>query len=1041
MLSSSTSNAKVVIGQLNMMRSKAVDGEYKNIVKERNMGLFCMTEPYSSNGKIGGTSVATRVVTRTDKDPQAAISFLANDIEVLKLSQYCDKHCVCAEVRSQVGKFYIVSTYFQYSDPIDIHISKLDRIVRKLRGNQIIITGDFNARSTVWHDRITDDNGKEVEDFVVRNNLYIINEENNPATYSHNGESNIDLTIATRGIMNKIRNWRVNTELSTSDHRTITFEIHSRDTMDLHSDQNQSRYALRKANWNTVIARVYERWMTFDNTPNMASAEDIDIFTDKMTHQLNEACKETIPKRGEQLRAKGWWTPELTLQRKSVARLRRTYQRESDPGQREIKRRVYNKARNDYHRGIETTRQSSFEKFVTEHGNTNPWGLVYRYKSNKLKPRQLLSSILTDGANGITTTWHETARAIMGTLLPDAESSDSAELLAIENDCTIDPDTRDDAEFNPFEVEKALMSLNKGKSPGLDLLEVEFLQKTWCVTWQSIIHILNSCLQLGVYPTSWKTGKVVIINKGSNRDPQDPNSYRPIMLLNVLGKLFEKLLVKRIMYGVESSGLFSNKQYGFRAKVSTEDALVDLVRAVKEAEDKYVMGIFLDIAGAFDNLWWPSVFKQLKRFNCPKNIYRVISSYFKDRKAVLQDQYDSVSKVITKGCPQGSILGPYIWNIVFNDSMNPDVKEFAFADDKVIIIHGTSRSDLERKGQIAIDFMLDWCRRNRMKLSAEKSVLLQLKGKFNHRRPPLIKVENKNLKMVTSTKYLGVDIDERLGVTSHVARVSEKAKTISHALRRVARERWGLKPKTLSVIYKGAVESILTFNAAGWAGRTNAHHMRSLEGAQRSAMLTLTKGYRTTPTSALQVISGVLPIDILLKERICKYDIRKGKTTTHGQVTLISNSMTKNPAYDLIREESLDLWQSKWNDNPTGRLTYEFLPDVRAIFKKKTAVSGPIVQILTGHGKTREYLKRFNFKDSNLCDCGAGVQDINHILYECELMEIYRQELISATQVSAQWPMAKSRLMDDDIFEMFKVFATRIVDELVTRISLDSGPS
>lgn len=94
-------------------------------------------------------------------------------------------------------------------------------------------------------------------------------------------------------------------------------------------------------------------------------------------------------------------------------------------------------------------------------------------------------------------------------------------------------------------------------------------------------------------------------------------AYRPITLLPVVGKLYERLLVDRILASQERSGGMADGQYGFRKGRSTVDAVIRLQQDVSERGDKYVLGVFIDISGAFDNLWWQVSLEPYGSATCP----------------------------------------------------------------------------------------------------------------------------------------------------------------------------------------------------------------------------------------------------------------------------------------------------------------------------------------------------------------------------------------------------------------------------------------
>lgn len=118
-------------------------------------------------------------------------------------------------------------------------------------------------------------------------------------------------------------------------------------------------------------------------------------------------------------------------------------------------------------------------------------------------------------------------------------------------------------------------------------------------------RMFSKCLSQGVFAEAWKTGELVLL-KGDGRLAEDLKSYRPITLLSVLGKLFEKIIARRIMCDIANTTEAMGEQYGFRRGLFTVDAHLALRAAVDSCPEKYVMAIFVDMAGSFDSgrrLW------------------------------------------------------------------------------------------------------------------------------------------------------------------------------------------------------------------------------------------------------------------------------------------------------------------------------------------------------------------------------------------------------------------------------------------------------
>lgn len=107
-------------------------------------------------------------------------------------------------------------------------------------------------------------------------------------------------------------------------------------------------------------------------------------------------------------------------------------------------------------------------------------------------------------------------------------------------------------------------------------------------------------------------------------------------------------------------------QFGFTKGVGTVNALLNMRREVQECREKYVVGLSLDILGAFDSAWWPQVLRVLREWRCPNNLYCLIRNYFKDKSVTLRVRNEEAKKEVRKGCPQGSVIGPFLWNVLFD---------------------------------------------------------------------------------------------------------------------------------------------------------------------------------------------------------------------------------------------------------------------------------------------------------------------------------------------------------------------------------------
>ncbi|GIX96244.1 uncharacterized protein CEXT_209651 [Caerostris extrusa] len=138
----------------------------------------------------------------------------------------------------------------------------------------------------------------------------------------------------------------------------------------------------------------------------------------------------------------------------------------------------------------------------------------------------------------------------------------------------------------------------KDKAPGPDGLDDRILNLFYKLDPTKMLQLYNKCIMMGSFPTSFKYGEVILFNK-PNKDPTIPSSYRPITLLPILGKCFEKLILNRLQFHYNSNNLIRKNQFGFRSGLSTEHALHNLVKKIysNKARNFYTIIISIDIKG------------------------------------------------------------------------------------------------------------------------------------------------------------------------------------------------------------------------------------------------------------------------------------------------------------------------------------------------------------------------------------------------------------------------------------------------------------
>lgn len=255
-----------------------------------------------------------------------------------------------------------------------------------------------------------------------------------------------------------------------------------------------------------------------------------------------------------------------------------------------------------------------------------------------------------------------------------------------ENTLPVDSGENYEIKFvTPKEVKNEIESnINIRKAPGLDLITGKILKEN--LPRKAIVeltYLFNAAFQLKYVPKQWKIAQVIMIPK-PGKPMEDVTSYRPISLLSIISKLFEKLLLKRLMPIIESKRLIPSHQFGFREEHSTIDQvhrITDIIEISLE-EKKICSAVFLDVAQAFDKVWHQGLEWKLRRY-LPKSYSILLKSYISDRYFQIkqEDKYSSFRK-INAGVPQESVLGPILYLLYTCDiQYNRKIVIGTFVDD------------------------------------------------------------------------------------------------------------------------------------------------------------------------------------------------------------------------------------------------------------------------------------------------------------------------------------------------------------------------
>lgn len=363
------------------------------------------------------------------------------------------------------------------------------------------------------------------------------------------------------------------------------------------------------------------------------------------------------------------------------------------------------------------------------------------------------------------------------------------------------------------EVIKCFKSLDKSKGAGPDGIPPVFISNCAESLAVPLTLIYNVSLSTGIFPSEWKMAKVVPIFKSG--DDELVGNYRPISILSAFAKLLEALVCPLIQNYF--SKYLSVHQHGFTKGRSTSTNLVTFVEAVAGAIDSnaQVDVIYTDFSRAFDKVSHSVLSEKLAMYGFGGSMLQWLVSYLNNRKFyVVVNGFSSDICNITSGVPQGSHLGPILFNIFVNDI--PDIFKFStpflYADDLKLVKIINSVNDIPLL-QSDLGKLSLWCKSNGMFLNAGKCSFIKFTRRL-HVFPSAYTLEGTFLTEVDCIKDLGVIIDKKLTFKPHIDSTVNKASRMLGFVLRNSKIFRSVRAKIL--IYNSLVRSILEYGSVVW---------------------------------------------------------------------------------------------------------------------------------------------------------------------------------------------------------------------------------
>lgn len=697
----------------------------------------------------------------------------------------------------------------------------------------VFIGGDFNAKHQTWHCRSTNRRGRSLREYLDRRGDTTVLSTVDPTYYSptiNHAPDVLDIFLV------KDCTFQVDlvaAEELSSDHLPVVATLATAPTTRL------PPHGLMRTDWGHYSIELEQRLRPLGPAE---TTNELDLQVSRLQAEIAGALGAASrpaphPAGPRPLPA------DLRHEIGEKNRLRRAWQRTRNPRT----KRAFNQQCDLVKRALYAYRTETWNNYLgdldLEHGGAWRAAKLMRGEKTTVQPLH--------GQRGVVYTADDRAETFADTMedqfSPHADVYDDDHIDLVEEavDTYFSADPAE--QLPPVTAEEVQTQIDRAKvrkAPGIDGISARALRSAPYVLILCLVSVFNSALRLRHFPSCWKEAKVILIPKpGKSR--QFPENFRPISLLPILSKMFERLFLARISPFLED--FIRPEQFGFRKGHSTVQQIVRVVNMLVDNANLNLCsaGVLLDVSKAFDKVWHDGLLYKLIESPVPDAAVHLLRSYLTGRsfKTCVEGQL-STTRGIEAGVPQGSVLGPVLYLVYTNDMpVVPRVTLSLYADDALFVCRSATPTQAAIYLQRQLDALQPWLEKWRILVNASKSkaIVFRKRRRMPRARPQRVSLDDEDIEWTDEVKYLGVTLDSRLNFKAHYTRKLDEVKRLSGALSPLIGRRSVLPTNIKITLFLQIARSVMMYASTAWWAMLCRTSRNRLESAQNKALRAISK--------------------------------------------------------------------------------------------------------------------------------------------------------------------------------------------------------